>query len=391
MIPWFVKHAPVSIAEIPQDGAKKLFSFVKNFRRGQAVLIYGPPGCGKSACVHALARDLGLELLEVNASDTRNSSSVDEVVGGALRQGSLFGCGKIIFIDEIDGVSGSNDRGGVQAIAGFLGKNSFPVIIAANDPFDKKFSSIRKCCSMIEFSEVSVDSGVKILSGICDREIVGYDLQALRHLFRRNACDIRGSINDVQVLSSIGVITVDSINFLSDRSRKESISQALTKIFKSRSFSVDAFDLVSEDVDEIFLWLEENIGREYSGVDVSRGLRVLSRADVFRSRIKKRQYWRFLATIFPMLSAGISLAKSSPKRTPPLFRDPTLLFVYWRLKNERSRVFDVSSKIAMHISTRKFSSEILPYLSLWCSRDKNYWSDVMSSDDLEWLGKKRNV
>jgi DNA polymerase III delta prime subunit len=41
-----------------------------------AMLIVGPPGCGKTASVYALAEELGFNVLEVNASSKRNGKSV---------------------------------------------------------------------------------------------------------------------------------------------------------------------------------------------------------------------------------------------------------------------------------------------------------------------------
>ena len=43
----------------------------------QAVLLYGPSGSGKSAAVHACARELGLRVLEVNGTGKRNGSNVN--------------------------------------------------------------------------------------------------------------------------------------------------------------------------------------------------------------------------------------------------------------------------------------------------------------------------
>ena len=40
------------------------------------MLIAGPPGCGKTACIYALAEELGFNVLEVNASSKRNGKSI---------------------------------------------------------------------------------------------------------------------------------------------------------------------------------------------------------------------------------------------------------------------------------------------------------------------------
>ena len=50
----------------------------------KAVLISGPPGIGKSSAASIIAKQLGFEVTEVNASDTagKSSSDVKDGVGG---------------------------------------------------------------------------------------------------------------------------------------------------------------------------------------------------------------------------------------------------------------------------------------------------------------------
>ena len=66
---------------------------------------------------------------------------------------------------------------------------------------------------------------------------------------------------------------------------------------------------VKEDLDESFLWLEENLPKEYEGKDLERAFDCLSRADVFKGRIRRWQHWRFLVYINDLMTAGIALSK----------------------------------------------------------------------------------
>jgi replication factor C large subunit len=97
------------------------------------LVLHGPPGTGKTASVHALARELDLELIEVNASDVRNKASINELLGAALGQQSLFFKGNVILVDEADGLSGTKDRGGLQAVLALVKEARYPVIITANE------------------------------------------------------------------------------------------------------------------------------------------------------------------------------------------------------------------------------------------------------------------
>ncbi|MEK0337652.1 MAG: AAA family ATPase, partial [Nitrosopumilus sp.] len=128
MQPFTIKYQPKKTNEIiGQDTAiKNLKNFVVNFKRQKknAALLYGPSGVGKTISVHALANELNLEILEVNASDLRNAEQINSLVGSAVAQMSLFSKGKIILVDEIDGLSGMKDRGGLLAITKLIEKSS---------------------------------------------------------------------------------------------------------------------------------------------------------------------------------------------------------------------------------------------------------------------------
>src|SRR3989344_8935631 len=109
MKPLTHKYIPKTTKEIfgQEDVIKQLNNFIINFKKQKkkAALIYGSSGTGKTSSVYAIANELGYEVIEVNASDMRNAEQINTKVGNAIKQQSLFSKGKIILVDEIDGLS----------------------------------------------------------------------------------------------------------------------------------------------------------------------------------------------------------------------------------------------------------------------------------------------
>lgn len=46
----------------------------------KAVLLSGPPGIGKTSAARIMCTELGFEVLETNASDTRNKNSIQNML-----------------------------------------------------------------------------------------------------------------------------------------------------------------------------------------------------------------------------------------------------------------------------------------------------------------------
>ena len=156
MIPYTKKYQPVNCKDIVgQDKPlKELSLFITDFKaqKKKASLVYGPPGVGKTCCAYTLAKELDLEIIEVNASEFRNKEQINLKIGGAVNQQSLFSKGKLILVDEIDGLSGQKDRGGIQSITKLIEKSSFPMILTATNPWGNKFNTLRRKCNLLNSS-----------------------------------------------------------------------------------------------------------------------------------------------------------------------------------------------------------------------------------------------
>ncbi|NJL43980.1 MAG: replication factor C large subunit [Nitrosarchaeum sp.] len=370
--PWIHTHKPLSLQEIKgqEKALAALSAHLASHKPGQkALLLHGPSGSGKTCAVYALAHDKDLEILEVNASDTRNAAGIEAVIGQASKTGSLFGRRKIIFIDELDGLSGTSDRGAGQALVRIIKESAFPIILAANDAYAQKLQALRKHAEVITFSEVSFEDIQTILSSIAKREGVATDEQTLRALARRAGGDMRAAINDLQMLCTSGTLDKSMLEELSERHRTQSMEHALIRVLKSTQASValGAFDDVSEDLDKIFLWIDQNIPQEYTRpADVHRAYEAIAHADVFFGRIRRWQHYRFYVYCYILLSVGVALAKDERYPGTPAYKESSRILKIWWANQKGMKKKSIAGKVAehTHTSTRRALKDVLPYLKI---------------------------
>lgn len=394
---WAYKYKP-ELEQIPHD-TKQLYDFATNYakQKKKALLLHGPTGTGKTAAVHALAKRLGFELIEVNASDHRNAEEINLKVGNAIKQYSLFSAGKIILVDELDGIAGTEDRGGVSALAALIAESKFPIILIANDPWDSKFNTLRTKSTMIEFPAVNMTAMVPALQRIMQKENVRADDLVLKTLARRSGGDLRGAITDLQILAQVNALTVQGLETMHEREHSESIMQALVKILKSTdpAVAVSALDLVDEDIDECFLWIDENLPKEYKNPqDLARAYEALSKADIYRGRIRRWQYWRYLAYVDVLITAGVAVAKDKKSTAFVSYGRTQRLLKHWMANQKYNRRKQVAHKLAAatHCSTKKALQNTLPYVHR-LYQQKHPSTDAITAElkldeeELEWLHK----
>ena len=405
MQPLIHKYIPRATEEIygQDESISKLKSFTANFAREKknSALIYGPSGVGKTCSVYAIANELGYEVIEVNASDFRNAEQISIKVGNAVKQQSLFARGKIILVDEVDGLSGHEDRGGIQAITKLVQDSTFPIIMTATNPFDNKFSSLRSKSNLIEFRQLDYLSVFRILKNICGKENIKFEEEVLKALSRRCGGDARAAINDLQALTQNNKeLSKESLEELADRNKTDSIMTALNRIFRTTDLkiAISAFDNVEEDLNEQLLWIDENLPKEYTNPEeLAKAYDMLSKADVFSRRIRRWQHYRFLVYINALITAGIASAKSPRQKDFQAdgkfvsYKPTGRILKIWWANQRNAKKKDIAGKIAekTHSSKKEILKSTMPYLPLmFRNREmKNHITNELdlSDEEAEWL------
>jgi len=385
MLPLFVKYAPKSLREFvgQKKGIAELKQFIEDFSKKntkKACLLFGPPGCGKTAAVYALANDMQLEVLELNASDFRNKEIINKVVGEASKQRSLFSFakGKLLLIEEVDGMSGNEDKGGLSALREVIAQSKFPVIMTANDAYTQKLVELRRLCKLIQFNELTALEVYKIIKRIVQEEKLDISDFVLMKIARFSEGDARAAINDIHSFSNeVGL--VDDM-----RDKKESILKALMKVLKTVDVDVAlrAFDRIDVDFDECILWLDENLPREYKDAEsLAKAYDILSKVDVLRGRILRRQHWGFLGYMYNLATAGVALSKKQKLVGYVKYQRNDRILKMWIARRANSKLEEVLRKIAKktHSSVNKVRKDFRFYIKIL--QDKSVAKWIGLSDD----------
>jgi replication factor C large subunit len=375
-----IKYRPKSLKDFvnQKEALAKFLEWYKKWKPGsKAALLYGKPGTGKTCLVEAFARDENLELIQMNASDTRSKKQIEEVFGYASSVASFFKKGRIFLIDEVDGIAGKEDAGGISAIIKIIKESKHPVVLTANDPYDTNLRFLRQYCELIPFSEIPVWDIEKKLKEICEREGIEYDKEVLRQLAKRSEGDLRAAINDLEtVASGKNKINLKDLDVLGFREREKDMFEALKILFKTSSFNAARLSVADVDLEpeNIMLWIEENIANEYEKPDeIAKAYEALAKADLFRARIINRNYWKLMRYMNDLMTAGVSLAKSEMYRKFVKYQFPSKIRYLSSVKEEREEEKEKLQKLSkiLNCSTKKVKKEFLPFFKIF-EKDESF-------------------
>ncbi len=390
-MPLSEKHRPKKYEQIVGQGEaiSTIQSFLANFSLAnkKAIVLHGPPGVGKTTIVHVAAKENNLEIFELNASDLRNKGKLHEILKPSLEQTSLTNKSKLILVDEVDGIS-AVDRGGLTELISLIKDSKYPIILTANDIWNRKFSGLRKITELVELKEINYMDIKNLLINILRVEGKFLDNGILTKISSRAQGDLRAAINDLQ--TALKVENPEEIDF-DIRNKETSIFNALKLVFKGKPIpdTSKVFDSVNMNLDEIILWVEKNIPLEYSGEALARAMDLLSKTDVFRGRIYKQQYWRFMVYENLFLSYGISSAKGNkiPSTGFTSYKKPTRILKMWMNNQRIAKKKSITEKYAAKTHTnKKRALQEFPIIKNIIAKNPSIQSELrLEEDEVEYL------
>jgi replication factor C large subunit len=391
--PWTIKYKPKTSKDVAgnKPAIEKLRDWVESWSKGRpskaAVLLYGPAGVGKTSVTEALARERGWDLVEINASDKRSGEVLSKIAGLASTQSTLFSKGRLILLDEVDGINLRADQAAVTTILQIIKETQYPLILTANDPWDPKIRPLREACLQIELKRLGVRDGVPLLRNILNQEGVKTNEDALKLIIDRDRGDIRSILNDMQVLSSRNAtLTVDDVDLLSGRDRTESIFEVLRVIFNSRTTASARRALSISDVDQemLFQWIFENAPYQIpKPKELEEAMSALAESDLYFGRIRKTQSWHLLSYALDLMTAGVAVAKqTAPSGWVPM-RFPQKISSMSRTRAIRDVRKKAAASIGLksHVSTRRASQLYFPLLRFIHEHNPKEYERIANSLD----------
>ncbi|CAG7677717.1 unnamed protein product [Allacma fusca] len=245
---WVDKYKPATLKNIvgqtgDRSNAKKLLMWLQNWfqfhgsandkakanypglrdpdgKTFKAALLSGPPGVGKTTTAHLCCAELKYDYYEMNASDQRNKKGLHEGISDSLSNTTLFFPGMananqaavarkhVLIMDEVDGMSGNEDRGGVQELIALIKSSRIPIICICNDRNHQKIRSLANYCFDLRFTKPRNEQLKSFVQSICFKEKVKIPPDAVQQLIISTDQDVRQILHQLQMFKDSDSKTV---------------------------------------------------------------------------------------------------------------------------------------------------------------------------------------
>ncbi|CAL8333917.1 unnamed protein product [Lota lota] len=357
----------------------------------KAALLSGPPGVGKTTTAALVCEELGYTYVEMNASCTRSKNSLKEGIAESLNNTSIknFYAGTsqkvnskhVLIMDEVDGMAGNEDRGGIQEMIGLIKTSKIPIICMCNDRNHQKIRSLANYCFDLRFQRPKVEQIKGAMMSIAFKEGLKIPPPALNEIILASNQDVRQVLHNLCMWSATDkVMSFDQCKADAAGARKDMKMgpfDVCRKVFNAgedaaRMSFIDKSDLFFHDYSLAPLFVQENyvhVRPAAAGGNMKAHLVLLSKTadsicdgDLVDRQIRSRQTWSLLPTqaVYASVLPG-ELMRGYMSQFPT--------FPSWLGKfsstNKHARIVQ---ELASHMSLRTLSSkqavnlDYLPYL-----------------------------
>ncbi|MFW9981234.1 MAG: replication factor C large subunit [Candidatus Thorarchaeota archaeon] len=358
-LPWPEKHRPMSLSELVgnRETVKALRNWIESWISGtpskRAALLIGPPGTGKTASIGAISNDLNMELVEFNSSDKRNKDSIETLVWRAASQMTLDGRNRLILLDEVDGLSGTSDRGGVGAILKVINDAVHPIVMTANDPNSPRLKDLLKVCQVFSFGFIETEDMATVLKRILVENKENVSEEILEKIIENSEGDLRAAVSDLESQVRSGLTSQTTAT---SRDVRRSTDNTLRHLFATNDSKV-ARKILSEselDHDSLILWLEENLHLHLlTPKELNEGFEGLSLADLSLGRIMKDQNWKLLAYVYDFLVTGVVMSRTKTPFRRVEYSRPTWPLLVWQGNKKQDKESAVRFSLASETGVSK--------------------------------------
>lgn len=292
-----------------ESSRKKVIDWLVKWSDGsKPLLLVGPPGVGKTSFVHALCRELDIDLIELNASDTRNKNLLAQVISPIFSNSSLTGKNFLLFLDEMDGISKREDSGGLDFLIELFKEPSIRVIMAANKS-NESIKKISKVSKTIIFSPIPPRLSMLYLDKILRLQNASMDVENRIAVVRNSFGDIRYLLNAAQAMKAgytttkNPVVDIDVENMIGKFFSATTFEEALDIVQRADiSYSDPRFGQSSEDrrKDILAAFFSSIVMSKIEILTLAVLLDRLSELDVVLGRSLARRNWKILR-YFPLI------------------------------------------------------------------------------------------
>ena len=386
---WTDKYRPKSFDDVVGNVKQKAIiqKWVEKWKNGEPqppLLLIGPAGT----------------YIELNASDKRSHDLLMTTIGESANTYSLFGNNrKLIIMDEVDGIHGTNDRGGTKALNKIIKESKQPIVMMANDFYSNKLTTIKKNAQVIKMDKIKSPSINKYLRDVVlKNEEIEVDKDVLMKLSKRSSGDLRSAVNTLQALvENGGELTEEALDSTSQKDNTSTIFDAVTRVLKSKNPEHVKRSLFenNEDPTLVMEYIAENIPREYeSNLEVKKAYEMISQADLYFGRTRSSQYYGYWKYASDFMGVGVSVSKRDTYRKFSKVVSPMAFTMMGRTRGKRALRDQIASKMEekMHVSLQ-VAYTIFPYFEIMFENDEVAWeiSDFLEleDDEIKFFRKKK--